>query len=196
MDIFRPACPCPPRACLPLCPCRMAVSCTARWYYDPKTQWYYGGEPTPEWSQSPPLPAAAMFGVAPHEGGPVAKGTAGAGAAAASGAVTSGRLDGLPMITKTVQRVVAVPKHPLADVGGYKAPTTGRIGGHMGAGTEIEGGDGGAAKRKREEHQAKGGGTSSTKAGAVSAEEAEALARREAARQRVAQRTAAGFGYL
>lgn len=55
------------------------------------------------------------------------------------------------------------------------------------------------AKRKREEKGkaavgAKGG---TTKDGAnISAVEVAALARREAARQRVAQRTAAGFGYL
>ena len=42
------------------------------------------------------------------------------------------------------------------------------------------------AKRKREEATKKG----------MSAEEADALARREAARQRVAQRTASGFGYV
>ncbi len=52
--------------------------------------------------------------------------------------------------------------------------------------------EGAAAKRKREEAAQGGKGG---KGGAVSAEEAEALARREAARQRVAQRTAAGFGY-
>ncbi|GLI60013.1 hypothetical protein VaNZ11_002077 [Volvox africanus] len=178
--------------------CSYYYNVTHRWYYDPKTQWYYGGEPTPEWSQSPPLPTAAMFGVAPHEGGPVPKGTTGA-AVAAGGASTSGRLDSLPVATKTVQRVLAVPKHPLADVGGYRAPTTGRIGGHMGAGVEVEAGagDGGnVAKRKREEQLTKAGGKGGTKPAAVSAEEAEALTRREAARQRVAQRTAAGFGYL
>ena len=47
--------------------------CQVRWYFDPKTDWYYGGEP-PEWTQAPPgLPDSAKFGVAPHEGGPVSQ---------------------------------------------------------------------------------------------------------------------------
>ncbi|GLC33440.1 hypothetical protein PLESTB_000075900 [Pleodorina starrii] len=182
--------------------CSYYYNAAHRWYYDPKTQWYYGGEPTPEWSQSPPLPADSMFGVAPHEGGPVPQGAAGSAAATGAsggGASGSGRPEGLPVVTKTIQRVVAVPKHPLADLGGHRAPTTGRVGGAMGAGMVVEsGGADPGAKRKRED-QLKGAGAGSkggAAKGAVSAEEAEALARREAARQRVAQRTAAGFGYL
>ncbi|PNH11534.1 putative NOT transcription complex subunit VIP2 [Tetrabaena socialis] len=53
--------------------------------------------------------------------------------------------------------------------------------------------EGAAPKRKREEPGGKGGGKGGKP---VPKEEAEALARREAAKQRVAQRTAAGFGYL
>lgn len=63
---------------------------------------------------------------------------------------------------------------------------------HTGVVIESAPDEGAAAKRKRDEAAQGGKGG---KGGAVSAEEAEALARREAARQRVAQRTAAGFGY-
>ncbi|GFR49008.1 hypothetical protein Agub_g11029, partial [Astrephomene gubernaculifera] len=120
-----------------------------RWYYDPKTSWYYGGEPSPEWSHSPPLPPDALFGTAPHEGGPVPQGAAaataapqqqgqGQGGGAAGSSSGRGLPEGLPVVTKTVQRVVAIPKHPLAALGGYQAPTTGRVGGGMGAGVTVE----------------------------------------------------------
>ncbi|KAG2426298.1 hypothetical protein HXX76_013055 [Chlamydomonas incerta] len=180
---------------------------THRWYYDPKTRWYYGGEPAPAWSQAPPLPTSAMFGTAPHTGGPVplghGPGTApDAGAEAAGGGASgSGRAAAAPpgvFERKTVTRTVVVPKHPVADIGGHQAPTTGRVGGAMGAGVVVEEPAAGA-KRKREEGaggKAAAAAGKGGKAAAISKEEAEALARREAARQRVAQRTAAGFGYV
>ena len=55
-------------------------ACTraCRWYYDPKTEWYYGGDPQ-EWSQAPAgLAETARFEAAPHEGGPVASKIVGA----------------------------------------------------------------------------------------------------------------------
>ncbi|KXZ54557.1 hypothetical protein GPECTOR_4g622 [Gonium pectorale] len=174
---------------------------THRWYYDPKTQWYYGGEPTPEWSQEPPIPAAARFGVAQHAGGPVPQGqgqqgAGGAAAAGSEGGAGAGK-EGLPFVTKKVQRVVAIPKHPLAALGGHQAPTTGKVGGGMGAGVVLESGEADVgAKRKREDGKGGAGGGGKGAKGAMSKEEEEALARREAARQRVAQRTAAGFGYV
>eukprot|EP00877_Chromochloris_zofingiensis_P009045 jgi/Chrzof1/4394/Cz14g11150.t1 len=42
-----------------------------RWYYDSRTKWYYGGTPV-AWTQTPSMPAVAMFGTAPLEGGPEA----------------------------------------------------------------------------------------------------------------------------
>ncbi|KAG2436091.1 hypothetical protein HYH02_011602 [Chlamydomonas schloesseri] len=187
---------------------------THRWYYDPKTQWYYGGEPAPSWSQSPPLPASALFGTAPHIGGPVPLGhgpgtapgadAAGAGAAPGAAAGGSGRAAAAPpgvFEKKVVTRTLAVPKHPVSDIGGYQAPTTGRVGGAMGAGIVLEEPSAGAKRKREEEAAVKAAGSKAAagkagKAAAISKEEAEALARREAARQRVAQRTAAGFGYV
>ncbi|KAG2490671.1 hypothetical protein HYH03_010840 [Edaphochlamys debaryana] len=166
---------------------------THRWYYEPKSAWYYGGEPEAQWTQAPPIPSAALFGTAKHSGGPVPQGST---AVAPSGPADGG--DG-PIVRQTVQRVVTVKKHPLADVGGYKAPTSGRVGGSMGSGITLEaeagaGGSAGAGEKRKREEGGKGGGK--VKGEAVSKEEAEALARREAAKARVAARTAAGFGYV
>ncbi|EFJ52233.1 hypothetical protein VOLCADRAFT_116255 [Volvox carteri f. nagariensis] len=192
--------------------CSYYYNATYRWYYDPSTQWYYGGEPEPTWVQSPPLPAAARFGAAPHEGGPIPPATAQQGGPISTTSSSAAAAGNPVIMLKTVQRVVAVPKHPLAGVGGYQAPTSGRVGGSMGTGVVLEGDGGGSStadvgsKRKREEPgkvggPAAAGGTKGAVGGGaakgmMSAEEAEALARREAAKQRVAQRTAAGFGYL
>ncbi|PNW83158.1 hypothetical protein CHLRE_06g309150v5 [Chlamydomonas reinhardtii] len=174
---------------------------THRWYYDPKTQWYYGGEPAPAWSQTPPLPASALFGTAPHTGGPVPLGHGPGTAPDPSGSGAAAAAPPGVFEKKTVTRAVVVPKHPASDIGGYQAPKTGRVGGGMGAGIVLEEPSAGE-KRKREEAAAvKAAGAKAAagkggKAATISKEEAEALARREAARQRVAQRTAAGFGYL
>ncbi len=135
-----------------------------RWYYDPETQWYYGGEPTPQWTQAPPLPAGALFGRARHEGGPVPQGAAGAGAAAggtgAAGSAAAGSGGGAAgaggvFKTQVVKRVVAVPKHPLAGLGGYQAPTSGKVGGGMGAG-EGRGERAGSRERGRGRVNARG----------------------------------------
>ncbi|KAG2483583.1 hypothetical protein HYH03_017589 [Edaphochlamys debaryana] len=176
--------------------CRTRRTRRRRWYYEPKSAWYYGGEPEAQWTKSPPIPSAALFGTAKHSGGPVPQGS--------TAVAPSGPADGAdgPIVTRTVQRVVTVKRHPLADVGGYKAPTSGRVGGSMGSGITLEpeagaGGSMGAGageKRKREEG-GKAGGKGGSKGEAVS-KEAEALARREAAKARVAARTAAGFGYV
>lgn len=267
-----------------------ASSLPHRWYYDPKTQWYYGGEPAPAWSQTPPLPASALFGTAPHTGGPVPLGHGPGTAPDPSGSGAAAAAPPGVFEKKTVTRAVVVPKHPASDIGGYQAPKTGRVGGGMGAGERgavpavpAVGPEGSGAwgtreavawhcvdwghiewrpsvaasasdiapsapsphvsvvarartrtrtrgqapwpyltrlslwlprtgivleepsageKRKREEAAAvKAAGAKAAagkggKAATISKEEAEALARREAARQRVAQRTAAGFGYL
>ncbi|GAX84401.1 hypothetical protein CEUSTIGMA_g11823.t1 [Chlamydomonas eustigma] len=181
------------------------------WYYDLKTQWYYGGDP-PSWSQSPTtLPETARFEAAPHEGGPSASRLVGRGLSNSAGPSSSystappsssapgstrtilkPSTDGTTMVSKTV--VMALPQHPQAATGGHNGPTIGRVGAAKGL-TDISSGGAGvkvlaaeAAKRKREADAASGK--------AVSAQEAEAMARREAARLRVAQRTAQGFGYL
>jgi len=89
----------------------------------------------------------------------------------ASGASTSGRPAGAPPAAK---RKAPGIQHPLAEVGGYKMPTTGRIGGAKGIGSSS----GGVTKRKGQPESAK----------------ADAIAAREAAKKRVQQRTLSTFG--
>lgn len=64
-----------------------------RWYFDPKTKWYYGGDPV-AWAQDPgaAVPAASRFGTAPHTGGPEPpwKPKAAGGGAPAAAASSSG----------------------------------------------------------------------------------------------------------
>ncbi|KAL6756434.1 hypothetical protein V8C86DRAFT_72544 [Haematococcus lacustris] len=169
-----------------------------RWYYDPQTQWYYGGEPDPEWSQAPPIPDYALFGTARHEGGPLPQPapTAPDSKPAASRAQSSAATGPEGVTTTTITRVIALPSHPLAGVGGHATPSMGRVGaakqtgrqdGSQPAHTAALAGD----KRKRE-----AGDGGSGAAPQVSAAEAAALAKREAARQRVAQRTAQNFGFV
>lgn len=155
-----------------------------RWYYDLKSTMYYGGDP-PEWTANPPLPADARYaGAAQPRAAP-------GGAAPASKAAVSGpasRQHGAAVASAAVAARTVVPgskvsqAHPLAGVGGYQMPSVGKIGGAKGLGAQDSG------KRKRDEGP--GGGTKKP----VSKEEAEALARREAARQRVQARTMASFG--
>ena len=80
-----------------------------------------------------------------------------------------------------------VHNHPMSKVGGYQMPTIGRIGGAKGLGVAHATSAPSAGKRQRE-------GTTSAGGKAVSKEEQEALARREAARARVQQRTMQAFG--
>jgi len=108
-----------------------------RWYYDHKTSWYYGGEPL-AWTQTPSMPSAALFGTASHEGGPAAgtgsasvqqgnRNSTGAAAAAAAAAAAG------PAV-KVVRKVVQLPAHPQAAIGGHQMPVEGRIGGAKGVG--------------------------------------------------------------
>lgn len=101
----------------------------------------------------------------------------------ASGASISGRPAGAPPAAK---RKAPGIQHPLAEVGGYKMPTTGRIGGAKGIGSSS----GGVTKRKGQPESAKASKSSK----AVSQEEADAIAAREAAKKRVQQRTLSTFG--
>lgn len=91
-------------------------------------------------------------------------------------------------------------------VGGYQLHSIeGSVGGAKGVGTLHRGGNGGAAaggaaadaKRKRDgEAGGKGGAAGKGKEKELTKEEREFMARREAARQRVQQRTAATFGLV
>jgi len=84
--------------------------------------------------------------------------------------------------TTFVRRVIQLPAHPQAGVGGYQMPQGGRIGASKGVGA-AGGGAAAGGKRPRDEPAKK-----------VSKEDAEALARREAAKQRVQQRALSNFG--
>lgn len=154
-----------------------------RWYYDEKTKYYYGGEP-PAWTVSPDIPEPALFGSAPHEGGPVPY------AAYRKPKTTSAPEPALKqrppahtIADETVTKVIDLPQHPLANAGGYQMPLAGRVGAAKGVGGQA--GNTKVAKRSRSE-------ASGDKN--LDKEEAAALARREAARQRVQQRTMSTFG--
>ena len=82
----------------------------------------------------------------------------------------------------------ATKAHPLANLGGYQMPMVGKIGGNSGVVSQK--GSLSNSKRPREDQGAATGGSKKP----VSKEEEEALARREAARARVQQRTMAAFG--
>ncbi|KAF8062666.1 hypothetical protein HT031_003995 [Scenedesmus sp. PABB004] len=166
-----------------------------RWYYDTKTAYYYGGEPV-AWTQSPAgLPSAAMWGVAPHSGGPAppwapppAGGAAAGGGGASAAAAVAGGGGGGGAAARVVKKVVALPAHPQSAVGGHQMPVAGRIGGAKGVGAADAGAAAAAAKRKRDDAPAGKGRKP------VDPAEAEAQARREAARARVEARTKAAFG--
>ena len=193
-----------------------------RWYYDLKSKMYYGGDPA-DWTNTPPIPKEALYGASrdpPSRIAPIA-GSSGARPAAAASttggssvsvtATTTAAVGNRIIMTGRVPQTIlpgqkAVAAHPLAGIGGYQMPEIGRIGGAkgFGAGAGASGsGDGVAGvggKRSREEKKISGdGGRDSGKGGAVPAkplskEEAEFLARREAARQRVQKRSMQTFG--
>ncbi|KAL6769253.1 hypothetical protein ACKKBG_A18085 [Auxenochlorella protothecoides x Auxenochlorella symbiontica] len=145
-----------------------------RWYYDSGSKMYYGGDP-PDWTASPAtLPHAARFEVmyppltrprpTPGQGPPAA--------ASAAGARASGR----------------AAAHPLSGLGGYAMPSVGRIGGAKGVG-RVEAKATDAQRKHADKLKAKKAiGKDLPK------QEQEALARREAARARVQQRTMSAFG--
>ena len=97
------------------------------------------------------------------------------------GPTSSGRPAGAP---QAARRKPAAAQHPLAELGGYKMPTAGRIGGAKGIGASV----GGVVKRKGQPV------TAGKPSKPVSKEEADAIAAREAAKKRVQQRTLSTFG--
>ncbi|PRW58735.1 WW domain-binding 4 [Chlorella sorokiniana] len=177
-----------------------------RWYYDASTRMYYGGEPV-EWTDTPSIPHEARYEVMHKPAAPKAAAAGGgASAAAAGGGGAAARPAGQQQYAVAGSRIVN--KHPLADLGGYQLHSIeGSIGGAKGVGTLHRGGGGGGApgapaggaaadaKRKRDgEAGSKGGKGQQEKE--LTKEEREFMARREAARQRVQQRTAASFGLV
>lgn len=157
-----------------------------RWYYDPKNNWYYGGDP-PEWTQLPAIPSPALFENARHMLGPgPSPNLSKAKPSGAPSGLTIGSAAGGATGQHVVRKkVIEVPSHPLMAVGGHQAPLTGKVGAAKGIGAQSGVGD----KRKLE------GAAGAGRGKAISKEEEEAQARREAARARVAARTASSFGY-
>lgn len=101
-----------------------------RWYYDPASTQYYGGDP-PTWATDPPIPKEARYEVmhAPDE----------AKAEKRVGTLTASASESLPKIGATRKgRALFKPEaiaHPLSQVGGHQMPREGRIGGAKGAGS-------------------------------------------------------------
>jgi hypothetical protein len=138
----------------------MPVLLHRRWYYDPKTEWYYGGEPV-SWTQKPGLASASMFGAAPHEGGPVpqpsaaAGGVGGSSKSAAAGGASRAQEAAAAAAAATGQKVVVrktvmqLPSHPQSAIGGHQMPTSGRIGGAKGVGADGAADDAAAAAKVR-----------------------------------------------
>lgn len=154
-----------------------------RYYRDPTTGMYYGGDP-PEWTSVPDIPNEARYEVMAGTVPPAAPARAAPAAAAAAPASSTGRGPAAPRTGLVAAGSRAVASHPLASVGGHQMPDVGRIGGAKGVGlVQQRKSAEDAAKRKRD-----AGGKP------VSKEEEEARARREAARLRVEQRTMASFG--
>ncbi|CAL8468419.1 g7959 [Coccomyxa elongata] len=141
-----------------------------RYYFSRETGMYYGGDP-PAWTLQPEMPPEALFKAQPK-------------AEPASTSGQAAKTTAAKILLKTMKAA-----HPLAGIGGYQMPKTGRIGGSKGVGVAAAGTQAAGAKRKREEDAAK-----AAKQKGLSEEERKALAAREAARARVQQRTMSNFG--
>lgn len=161
------------------------------WYYDLETKMYYGGQPA-GWTKDPQIPMEARHStdpkrtVEPKPARPVPQPPSRDWESPSSLGVGG-----------------STAKHPLAGIGGYQMPKEGRIGGAKGIG-HVDSYDTGPSKRKGDTGgSGQGGGTVRPRkrtaedqkaASGGNKEEAEFIARREAARQRVQARTMAAFG--
>ena len=152
---------------------------------------YYGGEP-PDWTNTPKIPLEAYYDAStkprppPPPPLPPPASTSHPAASAPGVARPTGRV---PQTVLPGMKIVHA--HPQAGVGGYQMPDVGKIGGAKGMGSMLNNSSASASgkvdvKRKRDGDAAP--------AKPVSKEEAEFIARREAARQRVQARTMSTFG--
>ncbi|KAK9848656.1 hypothetical protein WJX84_002334 [Apatococcus fuscideae] len=153
------------------------------YYFDDVTKMYYGGDPA-AWTTQPEIPNEARFENAPHAGNAPAKGPGSSAGQASKPAPVQKKL---------------VPKHPLAELGGRSMPEFGHIGGAKGIGSSDKQFDHQlqtalTAKRKREEQTASK--LPASKGRPLSKADAEALAKREAAKARVQQRELREWGML
>lgn len=147
---------------------------------------YYGGDP-PAWTTTPAIPADARYE------------RLSAAASVATTAVTAKPTasSSFQQQQQPVGKRIEKSAHPLSGIGGFRMPTKGTIGGARGVGV-VGGGvskvsssaGAGAAKSAAAAAAAK----ASANGKAMSQEEKEAIAKREAARARMAARNAAQFG--
>eukprot|EP00873_Tetraselmis_striata_P006059 jgi/Tetstr1/426323/TSEL_016638.t1 len=137
-----------------------------RWYYDKSTKFYYGGNP-PEWTQNPPIPDAAKF----REG-------------AAAAAKPSSAAQSVSLASVSTKK----HHHPMQSVGGVQFH---QLGGKVGAARGL--GAQGKETGKRKQPEAAAAPAAKKK---MSKEEAEAVAKREAARARMEKRTMKQFGLI
>ena len=147
---------------------------------------YYGGDP-PAWTTTPAIPADARFERLTAKGTPALAAAAAAGPSKAATAASS-------IQQQPVGKRIEKSAHPLSGIGGYRMPAQGTIGGARGVGVVVgvsKVSSGSAATTKAKSTGAAGKTTSGKP---MSQEEKEAIAKREAARARVAARNAAQFG--
>ena len=151
---------------------------------------YYGGDP-PAWTTTPAIPADARY-----------ERLTAAAARPAAAAVTAAAGPSKPATASTsiqqqpVGRRIEKSAHPLSGIGGYRMPVKGTIGGARGVGVVGGGVSKVSSSAATTTTAAKGTAAAKTTISGkpMSQEEREAIAKREAARARMAARNAAQFG--
>ena len=154
-------------------------TCTYRHHRD--NGMYYGGDP-PAWTTTPAIPADARY-----------ESLSAATAAAAAGPSKSAPVPSFQQQQQPIGKRIEKSAHPLSGIGGFRLPATGTVGGARGVGVV-----GGGVSKPTSALTAAKKSTTAAKAATsgkpMSQEEKEAIAKREAARARVAARNAAQFG--
>ena len=145
---------------------------------------YYGGDP-PAWTTTPAIPADARYERLTAAARPAA--------AAAAGPSKPATASSSIQQQQPVGRRIEKSAHPLSGIGGFRMPVKGTIGGARGVG--VVGGGVSKVSSSAATTTAKSTAAAKTTNGKpMSQEEKEAIAKREAARARVAARNAAQFG--
>lgn len=143
---------------------------------------YYGGDP-PAWTTTPAIPADARYER-------LSATTAAVTAAAGPSKPATNAAAAAPTVQQQpVGRRIEKSAHPLSGIGGLRMPTKGTIGGARGVGVI-----GGGVSKPSAATKSAATAAKTTNGKPMSQEEKEAIAKREAARARVAARNAAQFG--
>lgn len=148
---------------------------------------YYGGDP-PAWTTTPAIPADARYERLTAAAKTVAAATGPLKPATASSSFQQQQ--------QPVGRRIEKSAHPLSGIGGYRMPVKGTIGGARGVGVVVGGVSKVSSSAAATTTTAKGTAAAKTASSGkpMSQEEKEAIAKREAARARMAARNAAQFG--